>query len=524
MKSKVWLAGWLAIVLSGLILIGAWVWRVDPYFHYHAPDTQRYYYRLFNQRSQNDGIAKHFSYDAIITGTSMTENFRTTDMDAFFGVTSIKLPYSGASFKEISQMLETALSTHPQAGIVVRSLDITHLIQSKDYMRWDLGRFPEYLYDSNPFNDVNYLFNRDVVWKRVFRMELARREADFTPGIDSFDSYSVGSYTYGRSKIYPNGISTFGFGEASRLSEESRQTVRENMEQNILAVAKAHPDVTFYCFYPPYSVSWWTRRMADGTYHTLLDAMEYASELLVEQDNIKLFCFNDRLDLLTDLNNYRDRKHYGPWINTLILRWMRDDQGLLTRENYREAIQRQREAMLAFDYLTFNDQPDYEADNYAAALTRQEAFGAQPRKLTLSDMTLSPGAKAAPGHGGEEGILCTGRLERKADDDALPAYLRDETFIGASIQLDHAEDYGYLVFYGKKTAWHGQPFAAAYDAEGQVLSTVSAKAGKLDKEWHMYVLDLTDASGPVRIILNGGSDNKKGDSRSAFLFSDFTLF
>ena len=56
---------------------------VDPFFHYHAPAGWMSYY-LHNQRYQNDGILKHFDYDAMITGTSMTENFKTSEMDEIF--------------------------------------------------------------------------------------------------------------------------------------------------------------------------------------------------------------------------------------------------------------------------------------------------------------------------------------------------------------------------------------------------------------------------------------------------------
>lgn len=73
MKSKYWIAGWLVIVGLELATLGIWVYRIDPYMHFHKPDTARYFYSLDNQRSQNDGITKHFDYDALITGTSMTE-------------------------------------------------------------------------------------------------------------------------------------------------------------------------------------------------------------------------------------------------------------------------------------------------------------------------------------------------------------------------------------------------------------------------------------------------------------------
>lgn len=50
---------------------------VDPLFHYHAP-LGSLQYPLYDERYMNDGIVRHFDYDAIITGSSMTENFKTS--------------------------------------------------------------------------------------------------------------------------------------------------------------------------------------------------------------------------------------------------------------------------------------------------------------------------------------------------------------------------------------------------------------------------------------------------------------
>ena len=98
MKNKTWLLTFAAITIAAGIGVCSITAYVDPYMHFHKPLTDKYYYGLNNQRSQNDGITKHFDYDTLITGTSMTENFRTTEADRIFGCNSIKVAYSGGSF------------------------------------------------------------------------------------------------------------------------------------------------------------------------------------------------------------------------------------------------------------------------------------------------------------------------------------------------------------------------------------------------------------------------------------------
>lgn len=57
---------------------------MDPYFHFQGT-IEGLLYKLVNERYQNDGIIRHYTYDAIITGTSMAKNFKTSQMDALFG-------------------------------------------------------------------------------------------------------------------------------------------------------------------------------------------------------------------------------------------------------------------------------------------------------------------------------------------------------------------------------------------------------------------------------------------------------
>ncbi len=69
---------------------------------------------------------------------------------------------------------------------------MTHFNMNADYMRTDLGYFPYYLYDKNPFNDVEYLLNRNNI-ETVYTMISDSHKEDFVPGITSFN-YSNSQY------------------------------------------------------------------------------------------------------------------------------------------------------------------------------------------------------------------------------------------------------------------------------------------------------------------------------------------
>lgn len=373
-KSKTYIIIWVLAVTGILGYLGYLVYRVDPYFHYHKPLTDKYYYELNNDRVQNDGIIKHFDYDALITGTSMVENFYTSEMDELFNVKSIKVPFDGGSYKEINDNLKTALKYNPDLKIIVRGLDVYRFFDDKDAMWSGLDTDLSYLYDSNIFNDIKYLCNRDVIWNRTYIMMLQKNEEGFVPGITSFDDYKRWhyNYTYGVKTLFPDGVYTVESANTEHLTDEEKEIIYENITQNVTSLAKQYPDVKFYYFYTPYSVAWWKAIKEYGTLYKWFEAKEYITELILEEENIYLFSFDNRYEITDDLNNYMDMTHYAQWVNSIMLKWMRGDKCRLTKENYKEDINDELNHYLSFDYMSLNNQEDYEDDFYAAELLTHE--------------------------------------------------------------------------------------------------------------------------------------------------------
>ena len=208
MKSKTWVVLFLLLTIISLSVCAMFIYYVDPFFHYHKPHTDKFFYNLYNERSQNDGIIKHFDYEGLLTGTSMCENFKTSEAESLFGVSFIKVTFSGASLKETNDCIESALRSKNNLKIVIRGLDIGKFLEEKDSMRYDLGEYPTYLYDDDIFNDVEYLFNKDVVLRSLNMLYkgLIKNET----GITSFDNYMnwMKKHQFGVSAklLYPNGV------------------------------------------------------------------------------------------------------------------------------------------------------------------------------------------------------------------------------------------------------------------------------------------------------------------------------
>lgn len=533
MKSKLWITGFLMIIAIPLAIAASWTIKVDPFFHYHKPDTSEYFYSLYNQRSQNDGIMRNFDYEGLITGTSMAENFKTSEAEQIYGYHFIKVPFSGGTYKEMNDNLKVALAHNHNIKVIIRGLDMGRFIEDKDAMRTDLGTFPTYLYNDNPLDDVNYIFNRDVLFKTIYGMEIANDADDFLPGIASFDSYSnwMKRFTFGVHTLFPEGpVATDVSVKQVNLTEEEKEMILGNVRQNVTSLAEQNPEVTFYYFFTPYSAAWWQTLINEGTFYKQLQAEQIVIEEILKADNIKLYSFNNLTDIITDLNNYKDDVHYAEWVNSLMLRYMKDETCLLTESNYEEYLSKEKEFYWSFDYEEcFRNQEDYEKDYYSAALLNAKINGVEPYYISENMVRGSEIQNAEiveNQHEGKFGVVCKGSLSRASGSDILvPDYMKENNiYDGFRISIDDISEYKYLVAYGKKIYDHGQPSIYIYDENGVVVGQTTATYKNLDREWHQYLIDVSSLSGTVDIVFHGGYIDATGNADSTYVFSDITLY
>lgn len=341
---------WNMLVLGGtlgiLFFIAIFTIVIDPFLHYHAP-LDGLEYPLKDERYQNDGIARHYSYNAMITGTSMVQNFKTSEFDELFdGAEAIKIAFSGASYKEVNDNIRRALEYNSEIKYVLRSLDGTRLNYPADYDEYE--GYPEYFFDNNPFNDVEYLLNKEVVPKTLAVINYTRA-GNKTPTRDEYGNWSQYKI-YGREEVLKSYGNLEGFEEEIVLTQEDHFNIRENVVRNVLQTALDYPDVTFYLFFPPYSICYWDVLVQTKQLNMCLEAEKIAVEILIGIENIHIFSFNENIELISDLDNYTDSLHYGEWVNSDILRWISEGEYELTRENYDAYFEKVKNLYLEYDY------------------------------------------------------------------------------------------------------------------------------------------------------------------------------
>ncbi len=345
MNGKKWSITVLIITFAGLLSCAVFNMVIDPFMHYRG-GLSGLEYPLKDERYVNDGIQRYYDYKILITGTSMALNFSPSRVSELWGEDAIKTAYSGAFYHELADNMENAISHNPEIDTVICSLDPNNMVVGYDCSAYEGS--PEYLYDNNPFNDVNYLLNKEVITKSVAVINYTRA-GNTTVSLDDYGRFDL-YMPSGREAVLasyerlPEIDSQIVFGDAEK------EIVHDNITLNFLRVARDNPDVEFIFFVPPYSYCFWDAMSRTSQLEYVIDAEKYAVGLLLECDNVSVYAFDDDLDITTDLDNYTDTLHYTSDICNVIAERIYRGEGRLSVDDYLEYYDRIEKIYSEYDY------------------------------------------------------------------------------------------------------------------------------------------------------------------------------
>ena len=356
-KDKIWFWATIATTIFAMLLIALPTVVIDPYFHYHAP-LKDYGYTFWRQRYSNDGIVRNFDYDAYIVGTSMTENFKASEASEIFGYNFIKVPYSGGYYKELDHLIQRSYTSDNDIHMIIRCLDYSLLAQDKDAEHEENDplhpqyKAPEYMVNANPFDDVKYVLNKTILLNETFSTYLNIRNKVPTTDFDSYSNW-CSAFTFGEETVLGTYSHSDEIQPEKEFTDDDYEMIKGNVEQNVISTISEHPETTFYLFFSPYSICYWDTCHSSGTIKWMVEAERTAIELLLECPNVKLYSFTNDFDLTCDLDNYKDTAHYGEWVNSNILVRMKNDENLLTKDNYEEYLDEIYNFYSNYDYSVF---------------------------------------------------------------------------------------------------------------------------------------------------------------------------
>ena len=354
--SKKYIRTFSLVTVAILLMCDVFVYLVDPFFHYHTP-----YFNLEpvidDEINQNPGMADYFEYDSIILGSSMTQNFTASSFDKVFpeGGKTIKLTYSAIRTGNMNWILSKAHASRKVKNVYL-GLDIDPFTDTYGNYYFPIS---EYLYDDNPFNDVKYVFNKEVILRSLNCIK-----SNLNGSIPDPDEAYKWEATFSKEEALKSVYWNLTDWPDPVYNSEYIENAKKNFTNNVEPHIANHPETQYYIFLPPYSVLWWNMKLANGTIDNILEVDEYLISELVKYDNVKLFGLQNMTDVTTNLENYKDYNHYSPAINDEIMHIMAGDKYLLTKDNYHEYLSDLKKTIYSFDYAALEkDMASMQNDN-----------------------------------------------------------------------------------------------------------------------------------------------------------------
>ncbi len=342
-KIKVWLLVFGLLSLIGLGAVAGLTYVVDPFFQYHKP-LDSFPYVVDSQVNMNPGLAKNMEYDSILLGSSMTVSFNTDWFKEYCGLTTQKLSYNGAFPKDQSNIMEIVFRRKEDTVKRV-FLGIDELNYSADIQQTKF-EIPEYLYDENPFNDVKYLLNKDVVLDYILRAAADPKDKS---------DWNMIYKPWWQDEHYQKALVLMYYEPAEPAQEKVEadyylEAVEANLEANICPYIEAHPETTFTIFYPPYSILYWNDVVRRQELEAVIAKYDYITRRLLAYDNVEVFFFQHEEEIICNLNNYADYTHYHGRICEYMVQCFARGEHRVTLENLEEELESLYQLASTYDY------------------------------------------------------------------------------------------------------------------------------------------------------------------------------
>ena len=345
---KVWLLTFGITAILGLGAMAGLVILVDPFFQYHKP-LEGFPYIVDHQVNMNPGLAKNMDYDSILLGSSMTVSFNTDWFGEVLGLKTQKLSYNGAYPKDQSNIMDIVFKSK---GDTVKRvfLGIDELNYSGDTKQTKF-EIPDYLYDDNYLNDIKYVFNKEVVLDYILRAAADPKDKS---------DWNMIYKPWWQDEHYQKALVLMYY-EPSPIAESAPDTqmfldgIAANLDQNIIPYIKAHPETTFTIFYPPYSILYWNNVCRGKELEVVIEKYRYMSERLLQYDNVELFFFQNREEIICNLNNYADYTHYHGRICRYMVECFGNGECRVTMDNLEEELDKLYQLAVDYDYEAIFD-------------------------------------------------------------------------------------------------------------------------------------------------------------------------
>lgn len=333
---------YLAILAAGVTVLLAvtalFVYLVDPFQVFRRSRGTPNLYGV--AQFQIPGIARHYPYDAVVTGTSTSNNFREGDLGAALAWRPLNFSLAGSTIEEQRAVLETALATG-KARYVFWGVDPFAFGSAR-------GRpFPYYLYRQPGWPSVQYLLNLGALSHGLSTLVLPDTKR---VSLAQWSEKNVwdDQYTYGRAQVL-TAWAHRRHQPASQLPETADladQAVTGTME----ALVRAYPDVDFRIILLPYSVLY-SKLLVEERRGEFDGGCRITGAILsrvAPLPNARVYDFREDRAITHDLDAFKDLVHFSGNVSRQIIADVAADRYRAVPADAGQACARLREDAAAF--------------------------------------------------------------------------------------------------------------------------------------------------------------------------------
>ncbi|MBL0942279.1 MAG: hypothetical protein IBJ00_06115 [Alphaproteobacteria bacterium] len=305
---------------------------IDPIQYYRRSDDRELFWQ---DRWQVASFIRNFEYDQIIVGTSMTQNFSLKFIQKLFHTFPIKLSIAGSTILEQTKVIQTAIQTGKVKSIIWGF--------DQGYLNYEEGKwpneFPLDLYQQGVRGAMYYLWNWDIT-HRSLKYLLPKRLKRLSTHLEVYNVWHD-QYVFSKSIVlnqYLQSQKRIQLKSSPRdiadLNSQFHLKCR-NFNNDVVEVIRRHPHVKFLIFLPPYSLANYklVYENTPESYNEYLKMRQYIFEKLCSLANVEIYDFETDIQVIAELNNYKDLTHYSKYINEYIALAIKQKRNIVNKSN-----------------------------------------------------------------------------------------------------------------------------------------------------------------------------------------------
>lgn len=343
MNFKQHLKIYFSFIVFILLSITGILYIYDPLHIYHKSWVSDENRLSGNMRLQAAGIINNYEFDSIILGTSMMKGTSSIEASEKIGGSFANISADGSDLYERNHILKHALNKKDIKNVIYSFDTGLDLNLRNGGKKFPLSKF-DYLYDKNPINDFKAYWNNKYLeclmtfsnstecigGKRTLVrpskwFKTIHKKNEKISGLQKWvEKGGRGKSVYSRIKKH--------LGKKKWSQEKFETNLKKTyniIDTELLSAVKKYKNTEFNIVLPPYSrfiYSLWMKKNPKK-YQLYKETIRYLVSKSFYYKNLKIY-YLDNLDYISDINNYRDMRHYNTDMNSMILDHIKEDKNI----------------------------------------------------------------------------------------------------------------------------------------------------------------------------------------------------